>query len=86
MPELVQWLDSLPACKVKRPASGLLVGLFGDDEEPAGELDWTVEQFLGCAERNNRDFIWCWMRQEAMADGSWLTESVETMLSRKQSA
>jgi hypothetical protein len=64
----------------------LLVGLFGDDEEPAGELDWTVEQFLGCAERNNRDFIWCWMRQEAMADGSWLTESVETMLSRKQSA
>jgi hypothetical protein len=86
MPELIQWLDSLNACKVNRPVSGLLVGLFGDDEQPAGELDWTVEQFMGCAQRNGRDFIWCWMRREATADGGWLADSVEVLLSRKQSA
>lgn len=86
MPELIQWLDSLTAYKANRPVSGLLVGLFGDDEQPVGELDWTVEQFLGCAQRSDRDFIWCWMRQEAMADGGWLADSVEVLLSRKQLA
>ena len=87
MPELIQWLDSLNTCKVNQPVSGLLVGLFGDDEQPAGELVWTVEQFLGCAQRNGRDFIWCWMRQEAMTDGGgWLADNVEVLLSRKQPA
>jgi hypothetical protein len=87
MPELIQWLDSLTACKANRPVFGLLVGLFGEEDQPAGELDWTVEQFLGCAQRNGRDFIWCWMRQEAMADGGgWLADGVEVLLSRKQPA
>jgi hypothetical protein len=86
MPELIQWLDSLTACRANRRAFGLLVGLFGDDEQSVGELDWTLEQFLGCAQRSGRNFIWCWMRQEAMADGGWLADSVELLLSRKQPA
>ena len=83
--ELIEWLDSL-AAKANRPVSGLLVGLFGDDEQMACELDWTVEQVLGCAQRNDRDFIWCWMRKEAMSDGDWLADSVKAMLSRKPAA
>ncbi len=87
IPELIQWLDSLTACKATRPVFGLLVGLFGEEDQPAGELDWTVEQFLGCAQRNGRDFIWCWMTPEAMTDGGgWLADSVEVLLSRKQPA
>jgi hypothetical protein len=82
--ELIEWLDSLAARQANRPVSGLLVGLFGDDEQMACELDWTVEQILGCAQRNDRDFIWCWMRQEALADGGWLADSVAVLLSRKQ--
>jgi FAD/FMN-containing dehydrogenase len=84
--ELIQWLDSLAAWKAKRPGSGLLVGLFGDEDQLAGELDWTLEQFLHCAQRNDRDFIWCWMGQEVMADGDWLADSVKALLSRKQTA
>ena len=71
MPELIQWLDSLTACKSNRPVFSLLVGLFGEEDQPAGELDWTVEQFLGCAQRNGRDFIWCWMRQAKHACRTW---------------
>ena len=82
--ELIEWLDSLADCKANRPVSGLLVGLFGDDEQMACELDWTVEQIQGCARRNDRDFIWRWMKQEAMSDGGWLADPVEVLLSRKQ--
>jgi hypothetical protein len=84
--ELIQWLDSLTAWKANRPVSGLFIGLFGDEDQPAGELDWTVEQFLRCAQRNDRDFIWRWMGQAAMADGGWLADSVKVLLSRKQPA
>jgi len=85
-PELIQWLDSLVAGKANRPASGLLIGLLGDEEHSAAELDWMVKQFLGCAQRTDRDFIWRWMGLEAMADGDWLADSVEVLLARKQSA
>jgi hypothetical protein len=84
--EVIEWLDGLTAGKANRPGPGLFVALLGDEEQPAGELDWTVEQFLGCAERNNRDFIWRWMEREATADGGWLAGSVESLLSRKQLA
>ena len=67
-PELIQWLDSLTVCKANRPVSGLFIGLLGDEEQPAGELDWTVKQFLRCAQGMDRDFIWRWMEKDAMAD------------------
>jgi hypothetical protein len=85
-PELIRWLDSLTVCKTNRPVSGLLIGLLGDEEQPAGELDWTVKQFLRCAQRTDRDFIWRWMEKDAMTDGDWLTDSVEALLTRKQPA
>ncbi len=84
--ELIEWLDSLTVWKANRPGSGLLVGLFGGDEQPAGELDWTVKQILRCAQQNDRDFIWNWMGQEAMTDGGWLADSVEVLLSHKKPA
>ena len=82
--EVIVWLDSLAAWKTNRPGSGLFVGLFGDEEQPAGELDWTVEQILRCAQRNDRAFIWRWMERGALADGDWLADSMEVLLSRKQ--
>ena len=34
----------------------------------------------------DRDFIWRWMGRGALADGDWLADSVEVLLSRKQAA
>ena len=42
-PELIPWLDSLTVCKANRPVSGLFIGLLGEEDQPAGELDWTVK-------------------------------------------
>ena len=83
-PALVEWLGSLAGGNPNRPVSGLLIGLFGDEDHGAGELDWTVKHFLDCAQRTDRDFIWHWMEQGVMADGDWLTDSVESLLARKQ--
>ncbi|HMD54602.1 MAG TPA: hypothetical protein VKJ65_08655, partial [Phycisphaerae bacterium] len=84
--ELMQWLDSLAAGKNNRLVPGLLIGLLGDEENQARELEWTVKQFIRCAQQTNRDFIWHWMGRDAMNDSDWLTEGVEMMLSRKQFA
>jgi hypothetical protein len=85
-PGLIQWLNSLTARKSESPVPRLFIGLLGDEKHPAGELEWTVEQFLNCAQRMNRDFIWRWMEPEAMADGNWLADSVAALLNRKQHA
>ncbi|MGO8837530.1 MAG: hypothetical protein ACLQAH_11825 [Limisphaerales bacterium] len=82
--ELVQWLDAVAACKVNRPVSGLFIGLLGDDNHQMGELDWTVKQFIRCAQRTDRDFIWHWMEKETMDNHDWLPDSVTALLTRKQ--
>jgi hypothetical protein len=84
--ELVQWLDSLTAGKANRPGAGLFIGLLGDENGRAGELDWTVKQFLRCAQRTDRDFIWHWMEPGVMNSNDWLADSVEALLARKQPA
>jgi hypothetical protein len=84
--ELVDWLDSLSEGKANRAASGLFIGLLGDERQSAGELDWTVKQFLGCAQRTDRDFIWHWMEEGVMNNNDWLAGSVESLLTRKQPA
>src|SRR5271155_2418691 len=76
-PELMQWLDTLAAGKNNRPVPGLLIGLLGDEENKMRELEWTVKQFIRCAQQTNRDFIWHWMGRDAMNDSDWLTEGVE---------
>jgi hypothetical protein len=83
---LFQWLDSLAAGKASPSGSGLFIGLLGDDNNQAGELDWTVKQFLRCAQRADRDFIWRWMEREAMDSAEWLEDSVAALLVRKQPA
>jgi hypothetical protein len=82
--ELVEWLESLAEGKTNRTASGLFIGLLGDERQPAGELDWTVKQFLRCAQLTDRDFIWHWMEQGVMNSNDWLAASMESLLARKQ--
>lgn len=84
--ELMEWLDSLAEGRTNRTASGLLIGLLGDEKQSAGELDWTVKQFLGYAQRTDRDFIWHWMEPGMMSCNDWLAGSVESLLTRKQPA
>jgi hypothetical protein len=83
-PKLIEWLDALAGEKAEHPVSGLLIGLLGDENHEAGELSWTVEQFIRCAQRMGRDFIWQWMGQEAVNDSTWLTDNVQKVLSCKQ--
>jgi hypothetical protein len=83
--KLVEWLEALMDRKADRPGSGLMIGLLGDEDHEAGELGWTVKQLIRCAQRMGRDFIWHWMGREAINDTTWLNESVEKYLSRKES-
>ena len=84
-PRLVEWLNALADQKSELPVSGLFIGLLGDEDHQAGELGWTVNHFISCAQRMGMDFIWHWMGREAMNDTTWLTDNVEKFLSRKQS-
>ena len=83
--EVIQWLDSLATVEADQSAPRLLIGLLGDDESKPQELDWTVKQLIRCAQKTNRDFIWHWMGEDAVADLEWLNEDVEMLLRRKQS-
>ncbi len=83
-PKLMEWLNALAGQKAERPASGLFIGLLGDEDHGAHELEWTVKHFIHCAQKMGRDFIWQWMGQEAIQDNTWLTDNVEKYLSRKQ--
>lgn len=57
--------------------------VLGDERNRAGELGWSVKQFLRHARRTDRDFIWHWMGVEAMTDDGWLVDSMEAILARK---
>jgi hypothetical protein len=84
-PKLVEWLNALAGRKSQRPSSGLFIGLLGDEDHDAGELRWTVQQFIRCAQKMGMDFIWHWMGQEAISETTWLTDNMEKFLSRKES-
>ena len=84
-PALTQRLESVAAWKTNRPVPGLLVGLLGDEEHQAGELDWTLSQLRDFARRARMVFIWRWMDHEAMKDASWLVDIVEALLAAKKS-
>lgn len=84
--KLIEWLDSLAARNANRPVPGLLVGLLGDEENRSRELEWTVEQFIYCARQMGRQLVVQWMESGPMPDSGWLTQAVEALLARKQSA
>jgi len=84
-PRLIEWLNALAGEKAEPPVSRLFIGLLGDEAHEAGELGWTVKQFIGCAQRMDRDFIWHWMGQEALNDITWLADNVKKFLAHKQS-
>ena len=84
-PKLIEWLEALAGEKAEPPGSRLFIGLLGDEDHEAGELGWTVKQFIGCAQRMGRDFIWHWMGQEALNDITWLADNVKKFLAHKQS-
>jgi hypothetical protein len=80
--DLIEWLDSLMPLDPSR--SGLLIGLLGDEDNKAQELDWTAKQLIRCAHQTNRKFIWHWMGHHDLDDTDWLTDSVEMLVSSKQ--
>jgi hypothetical protein len=82
-PALVQWLESLAAETGGRPGAGLIIGLLGDEETKAADMEWTVKSLLRCAHQAGRDFIWRWMGEGAMNDDSWLTDDFKNLLARK---
>jgi len=82
--DLVEWLDTLMPLEPSR--SGLMIGLLGDEDNKSQELDWTAKQLIRCARQMNRKFIWHWTGHHDMDDLDWLTDSVEMLLSQKQSA
>lgn len=83
--KLMEWLTALTGQQPEPPVSRLFIGLLGDEAHEAGELGWTVKQFIGCARSMGRDFIWHWMGQEALNDITWLTDNVKKFLAQKQS-
>lgn len=82
--ELMEWLATLAAGRVERHNAGLLIGLFGGEENHNSELDWTVKQCQKCARSMKRDFIWRWMDAGVMSDHAWLKDNLERFLVRKQ--
>lgn len=81
-PELMDWLASLPP---RIPLQqGLLIGLLGDEDDKAQELDWTAKQLIERARESNRKFVWHWMGHHDGFASDWLAESVETLLTVKQ--
>lgn len=83
-PKLMKWLNALAGQNAERLASGLFIGLLGDEDLGAHELEWTVKHFIHCAQKMGRDFIWQWMGREAIQDDTWLTDKVGRFLSRKR--
>ena len=81
--ELIRWLEALATWPTNGQSTGLLIGMFGDNDNHNSELNWTVEQCLNCAGRMNRDFIWRWMETSAMSDYSLLKENLEPFLACK---
>ena len=85
-PKLIEWLESLAAWKANRPVPGLLIGLFGDEENRSRELEWTIQQFIYCARQMDRELVMQWMERDSMIDSNRFNEGVEALLARKQSA
>jgi hypothetical protein len=81
--ELMEWLATLAADRVERQNPGLLIGLFGGEDNHNSELDWTVKQCRKRARSMNRDFLWRGMDAGVMSDHAWLKENLECFLARK---
>ena len=82
-PALFQWLDSLVAGKTGNPASGLLIGLLGDEKTKTAELDSTVKPLIRCAQQTGREFIWHWMGENSLNDPEWMIDDIKNLLARK---
>jgi hypothetical protein len=70
----------------RRPVTGLIVGLIGDEETSAVNLNCVVKPLLHCAQQTDRSFIWHWMESGAMNGSDWLADGVNELLSRKSAA
>ena len=82
-PELVNWLASLPPLMAH--SHGLLIGLLGDEDDKAQELDWTVKKLIELARERNRRFIWHWMEHHCADSSDWLAGSIASLPAGKQS-
>ena len=84
--ELIDWLETLVTRPTERQNTGLLIGMFGDDDDHASELKWTVNKCQHCARPMNRDFVWRFTQTGTMADNSWLEGQLQPFLGRKRTS
>jgi hypothetical protein len=82
-PALIEWLEELAVWRINRSASGLLIGLLGDEENHTAELDWTVKSLMHCAHKLGRDFIWHWTGEDSLSNLDWLEENMQDLQVRK---
>ena len=61
------------------------VGVFGDDNRHASELNWTLQQCRNSSREMNRDFVWHKMETGATENFVWLKAHLSHFLSRKHS-
>ena len=83
--ELMRWLESLALWPTDRQDPGLFVGVFGDDNRHASELNWTLQQCRNSSREMNRDFVWHKMETGATENFVWLKAHLSHFLSRKHS-
>jgi hypothetical protein len=82
-PSISGWLDTLVNWKLNRPVPGLLVGLFGGEEQSVDASHWLIGHLTQFANRTNMDFLWRRMDRDLVDDHTWLRASVDGLLVRK---
>jgi hypothetical protein len=85
-PALVDWFNSLTPWKQTCRRGRLLVGLFGDEDHPAGELAWLISELGGFARQTGMQFLWQWMAEGAMQDTEWLETGIEELIHANSSS
>ncbi len=80
---LLPWLDSREAGRNHYAFAGLLIGLLGDDDINAAELDRLVKPLMQFARVTGRNFIWHRMDPGITEDTDWMADGVQALLSRK---
>jgi len=68
-PLLVEWLAEVAALN-NRP-SGVLIGLLGDENTPAKELDWVAKPLAHFAAPMGRQVLWHCPGQKTLNEANW---------------
>ena len=81
---IIRWLYSLLGWRSNPMLPGLLIGLIGDEEQPASDSDWLVGQLSAFTGRNHLEFAWH-SGSESITDCGWIDPLLEKLFARKDS-